>query len=70
MDKFITFICYLVVLFCGLFLGSIFSSMSVEENYQTTSKKYIVEKGFGYWSPDKKLIIKNEYLDYYNVLKK
>lgn len=70
MDKLFTFICYLVVLFCGLFLGMVFSSMTVEENYQTTSKKYIVEKGFGYWSSDKKLIIKDEYLKYYDVLKK
>lgn len=70
MDKIFKFICYLVVLFCGLFLGIIFGSMRLEENYQTTSKKYIVEKGFGYWSPDKKLIIKDEYLKYYDVLKK
>lgn len=70
MDKIFTFTCYFIVLFFGLFLGMIFDSMTVEENYQTTSKKYIVEKGFGYWSPDKKLIIKDEYLKYYDVLKK
>ena len=62
------FVAFLLGMIPGIFLGEFVTEKRYEE-YIKVSNTYIVKKGFGYWSPEKKLILNKKYYIYYGFEK-